>query len=352
MTAKNKLRVAVVGATGYTGAELIRILSRHPGVELSVLTARAMAGRPARSVFPHLGPEVGGKVLEPFDPDEIAARVDAAFLALPHGASAEFGAQLYKRGVRVFDLSADFRLRSLDTYTQWYGEHPHPELMSAAVYGLPELYREKLRGADLVAVPGCYPTATLLALAPLAEAGLISPAGVIADCKSGVSGAGRSAKTDLLFPEVGESFKAYAVGSHRHGPEIAQELAAHGAPVPVTFTPHLIPMSRGILATAYCDLVEGQELDTPALLDIYRARYADEPFVEVLGHGELPTTGNVRGSNRAQVTVLRHPGTGKVIALSAIDNLVKGAAGQAVQALNLRYGLDERAGLEQVALFP
>ena len=345
------IRAAVVGATGYTGAELIRILSSHPHVRLCALTGRADAGRPIREVFPQLGPRVGRVELEPYDAAEIARRADVAFLALPHNAAAAHAAELRERGLVVIDLSADFRLRDRATYERTYGPHPCPERLSEAVYGLPERYREEIARADLVAGPGCYPTATLLATLPLLEAGLVEGP-VLADCKSGVTGAGRSPKVHTLLSEAGESFSPYAVATHRHEPEIAQELArAAGCEVSVVFTPHLVPMARGILSTCYLAPASGKDPTTTDLLDLYRTRYAEEPFVEVLNEDALPATGHVRGSNRAQVTVRRHP-AGPILAIAAIDNLVKGAAGQAVQCMNLRFGLEERAGLADVALFP
>ncbi|RMG15226.1 MAG: N-acetyl-gamma-glutamyl-phosphate reductase [Deltaproteobacteria bacterium] len=347
--------VAVVGATGYTGVELIRLLSGHPEVELAALTARADAGRAVREIFPQLGFEVGARRLEAYDPDRLAERAEVVFLALPHGAAAGHAAELRARGRIVIDLSADFRLRHLETYTQWYGPHPHPELLPQAIYGLPERYRSAIRRADLIAVPGCYPTATLLAVLPLVERGLVEGP-IVADCKSGVTGAGRSPKQHTLLAEAGESFSPYAVAAHRHEPEIAQELAraaeeGGASSAPVVFTPHLVPMARGIVATCYVTPAPGAPRETPALLDLYLERYQEEPFVEVLPAGRLPATGHVRGSNRAQVTVRAHP-CGSLIALSAIDNLVKGAAGQAVQCMNLRLGFDEGAGLPQVGLFP
>lgn len=344
------LRVAVVGATGYTGLELCRILAGHPAARLEMTTARADVGKPLRAVFPQLGP-AGERELVAYDPDRVAEAADVVFLCLPHGAAAEKADELLERDRVVIDLSADFRLRDAATYAQWYGDHPCPERLDEAVYGLPERYRDELRRAQLVASPGCYPTATLLAVLPLLEAQLVGPAGIIADCKSGVTGAGRSPKVHTLLAEVGESVSAYGVGHHRHSPEIAQELArAAGHDVPLTFTPHLMPMARGILATVYIDVPE--ELDDEALRELYQDRYRDEPFVELLPQGELPATGHVRGSNRCVVQVVRHPESRKVIALCAIDNLVKGAAGQAVQCMNLRFGLDEGASLETTGLFP
>jgi N-acetyl-gamma-glutamyl-phosphate reductase len=368
------LRVAIVGATGYTGAEAVRLLAAHPRAKVTVVTGRADAGRPLAELYPHLG-DAGAGVLEAFDAAEIARRADVALLGLPHAAAAEHGAALLEAGVKVIDLSADFRLRDAAVYAEWYGiEHPAPALLDRAVYGLPERYRARIRNADLVASPGCYPTATLLAALPLVEEGLVGPGGIIADCKSGVTGAGRSPKVTSLFSEVGESLSAYGVGRHRHAPEIAQELAAAAAgdgargervddageaggarpsvaAVPLVFTPHLVPMARGILATVYLDLAD--DLDTDALLERYRTRYADEPFVRIVDPARPPATGHVRGTNRCDVTVLRLPGMPmRAVAIAAIDNLVKGAAGQAIQSMNLRFGLPETMGLPTVGVFP
>lgn len=293
-----------------------------------------------------------------FEPDDIAACADVAFCALPHGHSAPAVAALRARGVRVVDLSADFRLRSADDYATWYGTancpaHPAPALLGEAVYGLPERYRHEIATADLVAAPGCYPTGALLALVPLLARGLISSAGLIVDAKSGASGAGRSASAATHLPEIVDGVRAYKVaGTHRHTCEIEQELsAAAGAGVRLLFTPHLLPVSRGILTCAYASATEpDREPDTyrDALADAYR----DEPFVDVLPPGRLPDTSHVRGSNRAHVTAVYDPRSRRVLAISAIDNLLKGASGQAVQCMNAMLGMNETTGLQQVPVFP
>lgn len=353
----SRVRVAIVGASGYTGAELVRILIGHPLCALSVVMARRAAGQRLEDVFPHLRGVVSMPV-EAFDAAEIAARADVAFAALPHGESATVVAALRARGVTTLDLSADFRLHDAATWATWYGgaDHPHhpaAALLGEAVYGLPERHRAALRGAGLVAVPGCYPTATILAIAPLLAAGLVSAAGLVVDAKSGASGAGRAPGPSTHLPEVGEGVRAYKVaGTHRHTPEIEQELGlAAGAPLTVLFTPHLLPMSRGILACVYATPTEAAR-PAAAYRDALLAAYADEPFVDVLPEGALPDTAHVRGSNRAHVQVVYDGRARRVLALAAIDNLVKGASGQAVQCLNVMRGWPETTGLTAAPLFP
>jgi N-acetyl-gamma-glutamyl-phosphate reductase len=338
-----KIRVAIVGATGYTGAELLRILLSHPSVEVTSIVGQSKAGRPVAEVLPSLAGIVSG-VVDAFDADRVAAGADAAFCALPHGASAGIVAQLHARGVRVFDLSADFRIGDLDTYTRWYGEHHAPELFGKAVYGLVELHRAELRGATLVAVPGCYPTAANLALAPLVNAKLVSTEGVIIDAKSGVSGAGRAPGERTHFSETSEGIRAYKLLSHRHTPEIEQELSRLAdRPVQVIFTPHLVPMTRGILSTAYAVAAPG--VDAVRCTEAARALYEGSPSVVVLDPGASPDTLWIRGSNRVHLSYTFDPRTGRVIALSTIDNLVKGASGQAVQCLNVAFDRPEGEGL-------
>ena len=351
-----KIRVGIVGATGYVGAELIRILSRHPNVDIVGLAGRDRHDDPIGSHHPHLASTdltVASRLPE----------VDAAFLALPHGAAVDLVPGLIAAGTAVIDLGADFRLRDPDDYPRWYGfEHPRPDLLEQAVYGLPELHRDELQALvdqeiAIVASPGCYPTATLLALAPLARAGLIGD--LVVDAKSGVSGAGRDPKSEMMFAEVDESVKAYGLGGHRHVAEIEQELAfiavdgglepdANPGAMAVDFLPHLIPMVRGILSTNH---VRPTRSVTQAEVDaLYRAAYADEPFVGVGGHP--PATKHTTGSNHVLVHVRVDERTGRIIALAAEDNLVKGAAGQAVQSFNIVHGLPETAGLEQLPLAP
>jgi len=335
------IEIGIVGGTGYTGAELLRLLAGHPAARVKVLTSRAEAGKRADQVFPALRGACEA-VFEAPDPARLA-QCDAVFFATPHGTAMQMAPALLAGGVKVIDLSADFRLREPETYARWYG-HPHTalEALAEAAYGIPELHRKAVTAARLIAGPGCYPTAVQLALAPLLEAGLIHTTGLIADCKSGVSGAGREAKIGSLFCEAAESFKAYGVPGHRHLPEIAQGLGwAAGGPVGITFVPHLVPMSRGIHATVYARLKQpGADLHA-----IFAARYAGEPFVDVMPPGEHPETRSVRGTNLCRVAPHLLADGETVVILSVIDNLVKGAAGQAVQCFNLAFGQPETAGL-------
>ena len=341
------IKVGIVGGTGYTGVELLRLLVAHPEVELRAITSRSEAGRPVSELFESLRGHIDLAFSEP-DPDTLAG-CDLVFFATPNGTAMRSVPALLEAGVRVIDLAADFRLRDPAVWERWYGmPHACPELLEEAVYGLPERHRERIRSARLVANPGCYPTASALGLLPLVEAGLVDAGSLVADCKSGVSGAGRGANAAMLMGEVGESFKAYAVPGHRHLPEIRQTLGeVAGGEVGLTFVPHLVPMIRGIHATLYARLTG--EADLQAL---FEARYRDEPFVDVMPAGAHPETRSVRGANQCRIAVHR-PGEGDtVVVLSVIDNLVKGAAGQAVQNMNLMFGLDETTGLRQVALSP
>ena len=350
MTSK-PIRTIVVGGTGYTGAELVRLVLGHPSLQLVSIVGNTTAGQAVADVLPSLRGIVEGAV-QPFDPDTVAAQADVAFCALPHAASAEAVSALRKRGQKVFDLSADFRFEDLSVYEAWYGKHPVPERLSEAVYGLVELHRDELRDADLVAVPGCYPTAATLALAPLVKNGLIRTDGIVVDAKSGVSGAGRAVSSATHFPETAEGVRAYKAGVHRHGPEVEQELSRlAGGPVKVTFVPHLVPMTRGILATCYAQPADAT-VTAAACIEAARALYARSPSVHVLDQGQHPDTLWVRGSNRVHVGYAQDPNSGTVIAMSAIDNLVKGASGQAIQCLNVRFGLDEGAGLQAPAQWP
>jgi N-acetyl-gamma-glutamyl-phosphate reductase len=326
---------AIIGATGYTGALAAHLLWRHPSFELVALTSRSDGGRRLSDLYPRYRVPLE---LEELDLDR-HGEVDAAVVAYPHGASSAVVAALRRRGVVVVDLSADFRLRDLDTYRRWYGDHEAPELLGDAVYGLTELYREQVAGSQLVANPGCYPTATLLALAPLARAGLI--ADVVVDAKSGVSGAGRTPSDAVHFVTVDENVSPYGVAAHRHGPEIDQELAALGAPVRATFTPHLLPLDQGELVSCYVTPTRPTEADE--LAGLYANAYAGEPFVELTDRA--PGVRDVRDTNVCRISVHHDPRTGKVLVFGAIDNLWKGAASQAVQNLNLMFGLGEEEGL-------
>lgn len=345
----NTIEVGVIGASGYTGAELVRILARHAGARLRTLTADRNAGKPFTSVFPHFA-DLDLPDLVALDDAKLDA-LDAVFCCLPHGTTQKVVAGLPK-SLKVVDLSADFRLKDKDVYAKWYGHaHQAPELQDEAVYGLTEFARAAVAGARLVANPGCYPTAAALPLVPLLERGAISADDIVIDAKSGVTGAGRVAKDATIFPEISEGVHAYGVASHRHGPEIDQELSvAAKRPVGVTFTPHLVPMNRGILATIYVKLADGVGVDD--LRDTLAARFRDEPFVKVLNGGAVPATRHVRGSNQCHIGVCADRVPGRAILVSAIDNLVKGASGQAVQNMNLMFGLAETTGLEQEPLFP
>jgi N-acetyl-gamma-glutamyl-phosphate reductase len=350
------LRVGIVGAGGYTGAELVRLIHAHPRLELVWVAAAKTAGQRLGDVLPSLiGLEpYASMVLDAFDPskaNEVAARVDVAFLALPHAASALVGAALLAAGVRVVDLSADFRLRDVEVYRAAYGEHPHPELLAQAVYGQPELHRRELAGARLIAAPGCYPTSAILPLFPLLKAGLVEPTGIIIDSKSGVSGAGKSPSAATHFAECSEGMRAYKVGGvHRHVPEIEQELSlAAGTPIKVVFTPHLVPMTRGIHTTAYARLKPGTTAELAR--ETAKATYG-RGLVTVLPEGKLPDTLWVRGSCRAMISYVVDEHTQTLVALSVIDNLARGASAQAVQALNVALGWTEELGLPVIATFP
>lgn len=349
------MRAAVVGASGYTGAELLRLLIGHPHVEIAALFANRRAGEHIADVFPAFRGALD-QLLAPLDADAVASSADVAFTALPHGDSAKAVAALVDRGLVVIDLSADFRLRSADAYATWYGggaDHPAPALLERAVYGLPELHRDAIRTSKLVAAPGCYPTSAILAAAPLLSAGAISPTGIVIDAKSGVSGAGRNPGQATHFPEAGEGVRPYKIaGAHRHTIEIEQELTERaGVDVRVTFSPHLLPMSRGILSCVYADPSDASRSDADYRA-IFESAYADEPFVTVLPGASLPDTSHVRGSNRVHVAVRYDERAKKVIAMSAIDNLAKGSSGQAIQCLNLIAGWDESTALTAVAVFP
>lgn len=345
------LKVAVVGASGYTGVELLRLLHCHPEVAVTCITSEQSAGKPVAEVFPTLRNRYS-KVLENLEPVRVAEKADLVFTALPHKAAMEVVPTFLKLGKRVIDLSADYRFSDASVYEQWYEPHMNPELLEKAVYGLPEVRRAKIKGAKLVGNPGCYPTSVILGLMPLLKNGLVDHTTIVADSKSGVSGAGRSTKVENLFCEVNEGFKAYGVGGvHRHIPEIEQELSlAAGEPVTISFTPHLVPMDRGILSTMYARLSASASADD--LVELYADFYNGEPFVRILSAGSFPSTAHVRGSNFCDIGIAVDSRAGRVIVVSAIDNLVKGAAGQAVQNMNIVCGLPETLALDGLALFP
>ncbi len=344
------LRVGIVGATGYTGYELIRLLTGHPEVEISILTSRKYAGDPISEVFPSLRGRIQSRCRNP-SIEEVAEESDFIFTAVPHKTAMAVVPQLHAMGKRIVDLSADFRFRDHKVYEKWYQPHACPELLEDAVYGLPELYRDRIRGARIVGIPGCYPTGALLPLIPLMKHQVICHKGIVIDSKSGVTGAGRDLSLETMFSEVNEGLKAYKVFEHRHCPEIEQELSGlAGHPLSVIFTPHLIPMSRGILTTIYCDLA--QEETTETLLKWVEDFYREEPFVRVCPPDKFPNTLDVRGSNFCDIG-LKVDGQGEtLIAISAIDNLMKGASGQAVQDMNIMCGFSEKMGLEVPALYP
>jgi len=345
------MRVAVIGASGYTGLELLRILSRHPEFELRVATSEQRAGMSVGDAFPSLRGIVDLE-FEANDPAAIAPRVEVAFTALPHAASAPTVVALRKAGVRVVDLSADFRLRDDETYRSWYGDHPAPELIGSAVYGLPELYREQLAKTELVAVPGCYPTSALLPLVPFLRQGLVEPTGIVVDSKSGVSGAGRKLDESFLFAELDDNCYAYKVGNqHRHVPEIQQEAAAAAAcDVSVTFVPHLLPTIRGIVTTVY--LRTNRPISTAEANAVLTDAYANERFVRVLPDGQTPSLAAVRGSNFCDVAVYSDERNHTLVVMATLDNLVKGASGGAVQSANVMCGFPEHAALLEAPLVP
>ncbi|NOS87636.1 MAG: N-acetyl-gamma-glutamyl-phosphate reductase [Methylococcaceae bacterium] len=343
------IRAGIVGGTGYTGVELLRILSVHPDVEVAAVTSRADVGLRVDALYPSLRGYCNAVFVAPTVENLSACNV--VFFATPNGTAMLMAAELLALGIKVIDLSADFRLKDVAEWEHWYGmKHASPALIDAAVYGLPEINRAAIRSAQLIACPGCYPTAVQLGFLPLIEQGLVDVRHLIADVKSGVSGAGRKAELATLMSETGESFKAYAASGHRHLPEIRQGLAIIAQQsVGLTFVPHLTPMIRGIHATLYGQLGDAQLADIQA---VFEQRYADEPFVEVLPSAAHPDTRNVRGSNHCHIALHQPQGQNTIVVLSVIDNLVKGAAGQAVQNMNLMFGLAEETGLRQVALYP
>ncbi|MDH5483597.1 MAG: N-acetyl-gamma-glutamyl-phosphate reductase [Gammaproteobacteria bacterium] len=342
------IKAGVVGGTGYTGAELLRLLAGHPDVELSVITSRSEAGESVADMFPNLR----GHLDLCFQvPDlETLKSCDVVFFATPNGTAMGMAAELLDAGVKIIDLAADFRLNDAATWKQWYGmDHACPDVLAEAVYGLPEINREAIKKARIIANPGCYPTAVTLGFLPLIENSLIDDQGLIADAKSGVSGAGRGANVAALLCEASESFKPYAVNGHRHLPEIRQTLSAvAGHTVGLTFVPHLVPMIRGIEATLYAKT----KSDVGELTELYQRYYANEPFVDVLPEGVMPETRSVKGSNMCRISVFRPQQGDTVVVSSVIDNLLKGAAGQAMHNMNIMFGLNENSGINQIALLP
>lgn len=345
------MRVGIIGASGYTGAELLRLLAGHAEAEVVYVTANTYRGTPVTGLYPHLA-SYQSMAFEVFNLDEARARADVFFVALPHGKAMEVVPGLHESGAKVIDLSADYRLESAEEYQEWYeAEHTSPALLQEAVYGLPELFRKEICASSLVAVPGCYPTAVTLALAPLLAKGIVYAEGLIADAKSGVSGAGRTLSLGTHFAQCNESVGPYNVGRHRHTPEMRLYLSKlGGSPVSLLFAPHLIPMNRGILATCYGRMV--QAASTTELVGLYNDFYEVSSFVVVLPEGELPQSKNVQGSNFCHVSVLADTATGTAVAVSAIDNLVKGASGAAVQCMNLMMGFPEDMGLGALPIFP
>lgn len=341
-----RIKVAIVGASGYSGEELVRLLLQHPHVELAAVTSRQYAGQTLAQVFPRHGNDPFCRALRFSEPNvELLAKMaEVVFLALPHGVAAEFAAPLLNLGCQVIDLSADFRLKSAAVYQEFYGhEHPAPALLEQSVYGLPEWNRAALKNAALIASPGCYPTSILLPLMPLLKAGLIKSDGIIADSLSGVSGAGRKVERDYLFAECNESMRPYGIPKHRHLSEIEEQLSlAAGLPVIIQFSPHLIPVNRGILTTLY---LTPEKASSEQIAQCYEKAYGQEPFVRLLEGKALPDTKNVTGTNMIEIAWRLDPRTGRLIVMSALDNITKGASGQAVQSMNILRGFPETAGL-------
>ncbi len=345
------LKVAICGASGYTGAELLRILCLHPEVTITVVTSEKSAGEKISSVFPHLH-YYDHLTYESLNKSAILSKADIFFMALPHAASQEAVHFFFNNGKKVIDLSADYRISDPIIYEQWYKtQHNFKETLKNAIYGLPEIYREKIKKSSLIANPGCYPTSAILGLYPAIKEGFIELDNIIIDSKSGTTGAGRKASVDFAYCEVNEGFKAYGIGVHRHTPEIEQELSLiAGRDIIVNFTPHLLPMDRGIISTIYAKL--SKNIDTSDIIASYKEKYAAEPFVKVLSEGSFPNTKNIRGSNFCEIGIKVIKRTNSIIIVSAIDNLVKGASGQAVHNMNIMMGFKETTALRSPALFP
>lgn len=345
------LKIAICGGSGYTGGELIRLLTNHPFVEITAVTSEKSAGKHVKDIFPHLNGFTDLK-FEKLDRKKLVDKADLFFMALPHGASQETVDFFFRHGKKVIDLSADYRLRSAKTYTEWYKTtHKFPLTLKKAVYGLPELHREKIEGADIIANPGCYPTSAILGLYPALKSKLIDPHSIVVDSTSGTTGSGRSGDIAFSFCEVNEGFSAYAVGKHRHTPEMEQELSGIAKKdLKINFTPHLGSYDRGILSTIYAKL--RKNIETDAVIDMYRKDYIQEPFVRVLEQGKFPDVKDVRGTNLCSIGLAVNKRTTTLIIVSAIDNLIKGASGQAIQNMNIMLGFNETTSLEAIALSP
>jgi len=345
------IKAAICGGSGYTGAELLRILLMHPEVEITAVTSERSAGKRVTDLFPHLH-RYAHLVYEPLDKESLLAKAEVFFMALPHAASQEAVDFFYRKGKKIIDLSADYRIADAAVYEEWYKTpHNYRDTLKEAVYGLPELRRDSIRNAKLVANPGCYPTSAIVGLYPALKAGLIGTRGIIVDSKSGTSGAGRKADVGSSYCEVNEGFKAYGIGVHRHTPEIEQELSCIAdTAITIDFTPHLVPMDRGIVSTMYGALQK--EVSTAGVLEVYREAYKNEPFVKVLDENVFPNAKYVRGSNYCAIGLKVNKRTNTLVVVSTIDNLVKGASGQAVQNMNIMMGLKETTALEFLALFP
>jgi len=345
------IKAAICGGSGYTGAELLRILSGHPDVEITTVTSEKSAGKRVADLFPHLH-KYSYLIYEPLDKEKILNKADVFFMALPHAASQEAVDYFFKKGKKVIDLSADYRLSDPAVYEEWYKTtHNYADTLKNAVYGLPELHREKIKQSSLIANPGCYPTSAILGLYPAMKEGIIDIENIIVDSKSGTSGAGRKADVGFSYCEVNEGFKAYGIAVHRHTPEIEQELSGiAGRKITLNFTPHLVPMDRGIISTMYGKML--RKAETADMLSVYKKYYDAEPFVNVLDEGVYPNAKNVRGSNYCEIGIRVNKRTNTLIIVSAIDNLVKGASGQAIQNMNIIMGFKETTALESLAVFP
>lgn len=345
------IKVAICGGSGYTGAELLRILSGHPDVEIVAVTSEKSAKKKVTEIFPHLL-KYSDLIYEPLDKENLYKKADLFFMALPHGTSQEAVDYFFRKGKRVIDLSADYRLSDPLIYEEWYKTtHNYKDTLKNAVYGLSELYREQIKKTDLVANPGCYPTGAILGLYPAIKEGIIDTENIIVDSKSGTSGAGRKADISFSYCEVNEGFRAYGIALHRHTPEIEQELSKiSGKDIKINFTPHLIPMDRGIISTIYGKMK--RQIETSEIISIYKKHYKDEPFINVLNEGIYPNAKNVRGSNFVEIGLKVNKRTNTLIIITSIDNLVKGASGQAVQNMNIMYGFKETTSLESLAIYP